>query len=316
MESKMRRAEIILVYSLFIMVAVATSCEEEFTPITNFSPPDIVVEGYIEGGDNATSPYVILTRSIPFFSELDLNAVDSFFVHDADIIVSTSGDTVFLEEFCLSELSDAQREIIAQSFNIGVDTAGLDFCVYLDPTFSLSGEESKTYELEIKVDDKLINASTLVPKKSKISNYTFFDIPGVPNDSLRELRVTLEDPPNEANFYRYFTSINEAGMLAPTQSVVNDLFFDGDQFVLPLAKAESADVQFNLDTYGYYRVGDTVDIKFCTIDEGHYDFWSTLEFNKANQGPFSSYTAISYNTNGAIGIWGGYSCSIQRLIVE
>jgi len=292
------------------------SCEEEFTPIVEASPPDIVVEGYIEGGDNATMPYVILTRSIPFFSEIDLNQVEGFFVRDAEITVKTENRTVILEEFCLSELTEAQRGIVGELFNIQSDSTGLDFCVYIDPTFSLSGDEGTTYNLEVKVDDKLITASTLLPFKSELSNYAFFDLPGVSNDTLRELRVTLNDPANEANFYRYFTSINDEGMLAPLQSVVNDLFFDGDQFELPLAKAESGDVDFDLDTYGYYTVGDTVDIKFCTIDEAHYDFWSTLEFNRANQGPFSSYTAISYNTTGAIGIWGGYSCSIKRLIVE
>ncbi len=292
------------------------SCEEEFVPEINSLPPEIVVEGYIEAGDAPTSPFVILTRSIPFFNEINLNAIDGFFVRDAVITVSTDNQTVQLEEFCLDELDPIQRGIAAELFGFDLDSTDINFCVYIDPTFSMIGEVGKQYDLNIEVEGKTITASTTLPAKSNVTDYTFFDTPGEPSDTLRELRVTLADEPNEANFYRYFTSENEEGMLAPFNSVLNDLFFDGDEFQFPLPKAEQADVEFNFESFGFYRVGDTIDVKFCSIDEAHYDFWSTLEFNRANQGPFSSYTAISYNIEGGLGIWGGYTASITRLVVE
>ena len=303
---------IILIYVLCSML----SCEEEFVPEINSAPPEIVVEGYIEGGDSPTSPYVILTRSVPFFSEINLNNVNGFFVRDAIITVTTDDKSIQLEEFCLSELTLAQRIVVSELFGVNTDSMGLDFCVYIDPTFSMLGEEGKQYDLQIEVEDKVLTATTCIPPKAIISDLAFVDLPGIPVDTLRELRVTLEDIANEANFYRYFTNRNEEGYLASLNSVLNDLFFDGDKFEFPLPKAEASDVEFNFETYGFYKVRDTMDIKFCTIDEAHYDFWSTLEFNRANQGPFSSYTAISYNIEGGIGIWGGYSSSIRRLVVE
>lgn len=316
MESKMINNRYLKNIILAFCISFFFTCEEEFIPEINSSPPEIVVEGFIEGGDNQTSPYVILTRSVPFFNEINLNDVNGFFVRDAEITVSTDDRTIRLEEFCLSELTFEQRLIVSDLFGINADTMGLDFCVYIDPTFSLEGEEGKRYDLHIEVEDKVLTASTVIPQRAKISDLEFVDLPGIPVDTLRELRITLEDRPNEANFYRYFTSENEEGVLAPLNSVLNDLFFDGDKFEFPLPKAEASDVEFDFETYGFYTVGDTMEVKFCSIDEAHYDFWSTLEFNRANQGPFSSYTAISYNIEGGIGIWGGYASSIRRLVVE
>ncbi|MEL6924369.1 MAG: DUF4249 family protein [Bacteroidota bacterium] len=54
----------------------------------------------------------------------------------------------------------------------------------------------------------------------------------------------------------------------------------------------------------------------ANIDAAHFDFWSTLEFNAVNQGPFSAYTRIASNVEGGLGIWGGYSVSFYTVVVE
>ena len=304
------------IFILLLTTVFVFSCEEEFVPLINNAPPEIVVEGYIEAGDNPTSPYVILTRSIPFFNEINLNSVDGFYVRNAEITVTNGNRTIELEEICISDLDSTQQAIASEFFGLNLDSIVVDFCVYVDPSFSMGGVAGERYDLKIETEGKTITASTTLPKVPVIKDYTFFDTPGIPNDTLRELRITLQDEADEANYYRYFTSVNDAGLLASINSVINDLLFDGEEIEFPLPKAEEGGVEFNIETFGYYGVGDTVDIKFCTIDEAHYDFWSTLEFNRANQGPFSSYTAISYNIEGGLGVWGGYSSSTTRLIVE
>ncbi len=310
------RLDLFKYIAYLIFFTMIFSCEEEFIPEINSDPPSIVVEGFIEGGDNPTSPYVILTRSIPFFSEINLNDMEGFFVRDAVITVSTADQSVQLEEFCLSELTTEQRVIVSELFGLNVDSSMLDFCVYIDPTFSMVGEEGEQYDLLVEVEDKVLTASTMIPERPVLEDLIFKDVPGEPVDTLRELRVTLDDNPQVTNFYRYFTNENEQGFLATFNSVFNDLFFDGEKFEFPLPKAEESDVEFNFETFGFYKVGSTIDLKFCAIDEAHYDFWSTLEFNRANQGPFSSSTVISYNIDGGIGIWGGYSSIERRLVVE
>jgi hypothetical protein len=98
--------------------------------------------------------------------------------------------------------------------------------------------------------------------------------------------------------------------------VVEDLFFDGKMFEFQLLNPRTTRADVDPDEFGLYFVGDTISIKWCTIDEAHFDFWNTLEFSSANQGPFSSYTRLESNIEGGLGIWGGYSVSYYTLPVE
>ena len=70
------------------------------------------------------------------------------------------------------------------------------------------------------------------------------------------------------------------------------------------------------NTFGLFKIGDSVAIKWSAIDETHFNFWNTLEFNKGNQGPFSTYTTINSNIIGGLGNWGGYNSKIYRLKVK
>ncbi|MEM9992017.1 MAG: hypothetical protein AAF738_09645, partial [Bacteroidota bacterium] len=64
--------------------------------------------------------------------------------------------------------------------------------------------------------------------------------------------------------------------------------------------------------FGNYVVGDEVTVKWCNIDEAHYTFWDSFEFNLDNSGISSSYIGTQGNVEGAFGIWGGYSVSFYR----
>ena len=97
---------------------------------------------------------------------------------------------------------------------------------------------------------------------------------------------------------------------------MDDAFFDGDEFEFPLPEAEPRNTNASPTTFGLYTLGDTVTLKWTTIDEGNFNFWNTLEFNAINQGPFAAYTRIESNVTGGLGVWGGYSSHYYTLIVE
>ena len=196
------------------------------------------------------------------------------------------------------------------------DTAGLNFCVYLDPTFSMRGEIGKTYDLQIQAEGKELTSTTTIPEHVPIDSLWFIDPPGNPPEDLLELRVIVSDPAGVRNFYRYSTSINGGPFIPGFNSVADDALFDGKSFEFPLAKGEQRDVEGDINTFGLYTKGDTVTIKWMSIDQGQFDFWLTLEFNNVNQGPFSNYTLIDHNVEGGLGIWGGFSASYYQIIVE
>ena len=124
----------------------------------------------------------------------------------------------------------------------------------------------------------------------------------------------MADPPGTTNYYRYFTGENDGPLIIPFHSVTDDVFFDGQEFDFPLTKAEDGE-DFDFTTFGLFTRGDSITIKWMNLDREHFQFWSTLEFSRENQGPFSSYTRVKSNINGGLGIWGGISASYYGLWV-
>lgn len=300
---------------VFLMVVFFISCEKEFIPATVANGDKIVVEGYIEAGERALPPYVLLTRSIPFFQTLDADRLQNLFIHDAEVFVSDGEKKVQLTELCLEDLTPMQRRLAGGFLGIELDSIGFNFCVYLDLSLSLVGKEGKNYSLTVKTKDQTVSAITTIPKHVPLDSMRFIQPPGKPNDTLLQLRAFISDPKGVPNFYRYQTQINRQQLLAPINSVVDDRLFDGRSFEFPLNRAYPRRAAFDPATFGLYHRGDTITIKWINLDKAHYDFWNTLEFNAVNQGPFSSYTRISSNINGGLGIWGGLSASYYKRAV-
>lgn len=305
-----------ILYIIIVTCLIFSSCEQEFVPDINNSPSDIVVEGYIEAGESALPPYIVLTRSTPFFNKIDSNSLSNLFIHDADIKVTVDNQEFKFTEICYNNLTKEQKKQFSQLLNVNLDSSGLNFCVYIDPTFQLKGEIGKTYLLNIKSGDKELSSMTSIPQHVKLDSLWFIQPPGTPSDTLRQLYCYISDKKGVPDYYRYFTATNNGPFMTGFSSVTDDKFFDGLYFKFALQKAEPRNEEFNPTTYGLFHIGDTARIKWTNIDKNHYDFWKTLEFNRQNQGPFSSYTRIKTNIKGGLGIWGGYSTSTYKIIVK
>lgn len=304
------------ILSIIITILGLVACEKEYIPNLPTQTDDVVVEGYIEAGRNATPPYVILTKSLPFFKEIK-NA-NNLFVSGAEVWVSNGKDSVRLQEYCWKDLDPAIRQQAAKAFGIELDsvTADFNFCVYLDFAQRLKGEVGKTYSLRIKTQDgKVLTAQTTIPRGIAIDSAVFIKPPGVNNnDTMAQMRAYANDPKG-ADFYRYFTSVNGSSYVAGGSSVTDDAFFDGINTKFNLFKSEPRDANTDPSVFGLWKRGDTISVKFCTIDKAHFDFWNTLEYNANSGGPFSSYTRVKHNINGGMGIWGGYNASYFDTVV-
>ena len=132
----MIRIQSILLF--FVTTLLFISCETEFTPdIVTTEVEQFVVEGYIEGGENATPPYIILTKSFGFNTEISLESVNNLYVHDAIVTVDNGTIQSTLDEVCLSELTEEQKELVADFFALELDSIAIDFCVYVDLSFQM-----------------------------------------------------------------------------------------------------------------------------------------------------------------------------------
>ncbi|HRO44018.1 MAG TPA: hypothetical protein PL009_14375, partial [Flavipsychrobacter sp.] len=95
MQSLQRRYLLLLTGILFFVLA---SCEKEVNVSLNSGEPRLVIEGQIENGGY---PFVVLTKSIGYFSRIDLTTLENAFVHGAIITVSDGASSITLKEYSL-----------------------------------------------------------------------------------------------------------------------------------------------------------------------------------------------------------------------
>ena len=66
---------------------------------------------------------------------------------------------------------------------------------------------------------------------------------------------------------------------------------------------------------GYYKEGDTIAVKFCSIDKDVFTYYRTYYTAIGNTGsPFATPTNIKTNVVGGLGVWAGYGVSIDTLV--
>ncbi len=293
-----------------------TACEKEIKLNVKSNPNEIIVEGHIE---NDLPPYVILTKSISLYDNININNLSNFFVHNARIVVSTDSDSVELVEYnssILQSLPDSIAIAIAAQFGISIDSAAAfpDVSIYTVPLTNTNyvGVIGKKYDLRIEVNNQVLTSSTTIPAPVFFDSLWLLPHPNAAYaDSFFQVYGWLQDPPTMGNYYRYFTKADNEPFLVSTQSVFDDNFFNGKAFQIFIPKGKpigSNSSEFDFNTDGYWDIADSVcTIKLCQIDKPHYDFWRTLEANRSSQGnPFGSFVLVKSNIVGGKGVWGGY----------
>ena len=296
-----------------VLMLVLTSCEEPFIPDTNPEDQKYVIEGFVEEGNEPTPPYVIVTRSIPFISKVDQSTFEQLFVSDAEVSVNDGSKEVQLIKLCTNDenIPIFVKEAVAAFLGIDSIGNGPNICIYIDIFGMVDVKEGGKYDLSVKIGDYKITASTTIPQGVPLYDFRWDDPPGEPSDSLARLWVKINDPIGH-NYYRYQTGVGERGFIAPFQSVTNDVLFEGQEFEFPLNKAEYPEDEVDFNNFGLYPRGDSIQVKWMTIDSAHFTFWNTRDFAASSGGPFSSYTRIAGNVNGALGVWGGYASRVYR----
>lgn len=318
-------------FTLFAAISLAlVGCEQEWTDMpTTFDGPEIVVEAYVENSDNANPPYVILTKSTEYLDTIGLNELNDLFIHDAEVWITDGIDTAFLTEICWSDLQGLDSTLlnnVLQGFGIpSADSIGdLNWCAYVDVNSffgapQLIAQEGRTYSLYAKTtDNKVVRASTTTPQKVLLDSIWYTDHPDFPdNDTLVQMNIRFHDPGGIANYYRVFTKQNDKPMVPQgfQASVSDDKIVDGQEVEFFVSRGQSMSEPFDQETFGYFWRGDTIVIRFATLDYTHFRFWKTSEYNTGSQGPFGSYVRIESNIEGGLGIFGGISYTDYTIVV-
>ncbi|MFQ5335565.1 MAG: DUF4249 domain-containing protein, partial [Flavobacteriales bacterium] len=281
--------------------------------------PKLVVEGHLEQG---VPPYVMLTKTIGYFEPTDISSFEGQFVHDAKVVVTVDGTDYTLDEVCTQDIPPPLLPIVAETIGISVeDLQRINYCAYIN--FNLMGEVGKIYRLSIESEGKTYASVTKIPELVPLDT-AWFGREG--NDSLGFIYAHMHDPDTLGNAYRWFARrINlgydgqpkDQGFIAPLGSAFDDNFFNGKDFDfgydrgMPPGKSETDPGEVD----GYYKVGDTIVVKFCSITYDVFKFLRIYEQEIYNNGnPFAAPTTIPTNINGgALGLWAGYGVTYDTV---
>ena len=305
---------ILLLFSMMLF----TGCEENLTLQLPEGEAQLVVEGHIEQG---APPIVVLTESVPVFSDVSVASLEKAFVHNAQVTVSTDGQNYSLQEISSASFNNELKQHLMLQFGIPAamlsGKSGFPFYVYT--TDALKGETGKSYKLRISHQGKVLTALTTIPHLNPIDSLWTGPHPNPREDSLRVLMYRYTDPDTLGNSVRYATKRNQEpfypGLFG---SVFNDELINGSSITFPLDRGEPrGQKKINRDLYGYFGKGDTVIVRWAAIDLAHYRFWNTLESEQNSNGsPIGSPNTTRSNIKGGLGIWGGYGVTYHRIVIE
>ena len=295
----------------FIIVLTFISCEKDIEIDLPEAEEKIVVEGSIEQG---LPPLVFLTKSTGFFEPTDFNTLRSLMIHDAVLTVFDGTVAVELIEICTDQLPVELLPDVADFLGVSLEVLqNFGICVYttLDPNFI--GEVGKTYDLTINVEGQILTSTTTIPPLVAPDEYWYKDQPGFSDQGF--LWFSLNDPPEIGDAYRVFTKrIGKDDRFIPANgSVFNDDFFNGLDFEAFIFSGHATEGD---QESGHFVQGDVIAIRFCTIDQPHFQFWNSYEVSIFNNGnPFAAPATIKTNIEGGgLGVWGGYGVSNDTII--
>lgn len=278
-----------------LTVIFLSSCEKDITVDLPQAAPQYIVEGYVETGK---LPYVLLSKTTPYFAAFDSTSLYNYVVKGATVIISDGITTDTLIEL---------------SQDIGY------FYFTLDS--NLKGVVGRTYSLKvITPDSTILTAETSILQPLQLDS-TWFKIQEG-KDSLGYVWARMSDPDTLGNSYRWFAKrhTKDKQFIAPIGSVFDDKFINGKTFDFAYNRGEVPNSRAEDDLNeekGFFKDGDTIDVKFCTITQASFKFWRMAESQSSSNGsPFSSPAVLPSNINGGVGIFEGYSPTIYTVIAK
>ena len=296
---------ILFPFSVAFFISLLTACEKNVTVEIPEADTQLVVEGYIETGVN---PFVILSKTLPFFGSINTSTTSLLANTVTGALVTINDGTVI----------DTLKQL-----------AGVDYGIYTTP--NVVGEVGKSYILTVIVNGKTLRAVTSIPNPVHLDS-VWWKVDGQ-RDSLGFAWAHLTDPDTLGNCYRWFAKrinrytygedigkVKDSIFIAPQGSASEDKFFNGRSFDFNAFRGQAKNSQ-KADDQDFERIffnrGDTIVVKFCSIDRAHFEFWRTEETQVGNNGnPFGSPAPITSTIEGGLGIWGGYASTFDTIIAR
>ena len=299
---------------LFVLLTLLNSCTKEVQIDIPGYVAEIVVDGTIETNMH---PLVLLSTSADIYSATDLTAYLSGFIYDANVEIICESDTFALELYNVVDLPLQSQYKLAEMLRLKNHNELLQIPIMVYSNTSLLGQVNKEYTLHIEHDSNEYYGSSKIVTPTPLDSLYWKIETGSVEYGYSWAR--LSDPPNQFDGYKWEVKRNNIMddgnpkddiFKRGRSGYFDDNYFDGLSFEFhydnPMKRKDSTHLK---EYKRYYRMGDTVVVKFSKMDEEVFTFYDA-KFNQiVNSGnPFSTpINAPSNMSNGALGIWAGYS---------
>lgn len=292
--------KIFLIAGISYLLAIFSSCERSVDFKLDEVTPKLVVEASIENGQ---PPIVYLSKSLGYFSSIDLNTLTNNFVRNAAVYISNGTLIHQLKEYAVPA------------------GGGYTFYYYstdpASPATAFVGELNRQYSLRIVSDGKEYTATTRIPDTTRRIDSLFWkqSPAGNPPEKV-SVMIRAFDRPGFGDYVRYFTKRNREQFIPGLNSVYDDQIIDGTSYEVQVERGVERNGSIP-EGYSFFDKGDTVTLKLSNIDKATFDFWRTMEFTYASVGnPFSSPTKVISNIKGGgLGYFGGYASQYRTIII-
>ena len=297
---------------LSLLIMGLNSCSKEVKIDIPGFDEQIVIDGSIETG---TPAIIFLSNSKDIYAPTDINSYLSGFISGATVTVSNGTITDTLTEICTDNLPAGFESIAAAFFGLPIEQlVNLHLCAYVST--GLVGEVGKTYSLKVLYNDKIYTSSTKIENPTALDNLFWREQANLPGYGFSWAKIT--DSPIMGDAYRWeVRNLGDLFYSKPFQPFTDDRFYNGKTFEFSVENPMSFKDQTIENQYkGYYKLGDTIVVKFSKLGKKEYQFFEK-KYNQIYSGgnPFATPTNIPTNIEGgALGIWAGFSPWYDTLI--
>lgn len=299
-----------LIFTIFILSSIVfTSCDKFINGlIVDINPPEhesvLVPYCFLNAKDTIMEVYVQQSQGI-------LDSIDDRFIKNATVQILKNGTL-------LKEVTNYVPDL----------HSGYFYRIELDQPMSET-DNGDTYELRVSAPGfETVTATQTVPKPKNAVSAQFFENGGSNyGEIIDNVRVTIDDTPNEENYYQIILDVMSIGTiasgdtvrqsrsvggqtLANTESMSNaldgvvltDKLFDGQRFTADVGTTFSGSSSTGTNEEITYT--GTIKLRLLSISRDEYLYQKSLySYSNAVNNPFAEPTLLYSNTSSGLGMF-------------
>lgn len=272
---------------LVSLICTLAGCSDVVLPSDR---PEIVIEGWIEDGG---FPVVIVTQSVPVSTDYQsMDVLQDYLIRWAKV-----------------SISDGEKEIVLFG---GPDEDY--FPPYIYTTARMRGEAGKTYRLKVEYAGRVETAETTIPPAVPLEY-----VKVVEKDDGYGIVAGFRDDPSTKNYYRFFSMLEgtDSTYVPSFLGLMDDSVLTDGVTEVPVNLAFVSNFADVVHSPMSYLSEDVVRIRFCTMDESSFNYWSDFDdVSSLSTNPFFPVNKkIRSNVSSGMGYWAGYGSSYHRVSI-